>query len=57
MKQPEDITKKSLFESVFFQKMDALLKVCHNKMNQPIYDSREKELIDLFRTWITLDEI
>jgi hypothetical protein len=37
--------------------MDELLKICQNKMNQDIYDHREKKLIDLFKTWITSEEI
>lgn len=33
------------------------MQICHDKMSKDIFTEREKELIEIFRTWITKDEI
>jgi choline/ethanolamine kinase len=33
------------------------MQICHDKMNKDIYTEREKELIEIFRVWISREEI
>jgi choline/ethanolamine kinase len=33
------------------------MQICHDKMSKDIYNEREKELIEIFRAWISREEI
>ena len=53
MEDVHEMQKRSLIESIFFDKGEELMNTCREKMDKDIFTEKEKEVIDMYRKWVS----